>query len=106
MLSGCASKTIVDEHGRVVIHNFGYVKIVKPPVFPAEKAINVTGAELVGFSVGDAFTIGYKSSEFMNIPIDCRVLVVVKNAVQLQHLINEFSLIGEDEVCATISTKH
>lgn len=105
MLMGCASQATVDEFGRVVIHNFGYVKIIKPPVFPAEKEINVTGARLIGFSIGEGFTLGYKASEYMKIPTDCRVLVVVADKSQLEHLINEFSLIGGNELCATISTQ-
>ena len=104
-LIGCASHTTIDQNGRVVIHNFGYVKIIKPPAYPANTAINVTGARLLGFSVGEGFTIGYKASEYMQIPTDCRVLVIVKDEKQLKHLINEMSLIGEEEICAVISPK-
>lgn len=104
-LFSCASHTTIDENGRVVIHNFGYVKIIKPPVYPASKTIDVTGARLFGFSVGEGFTIGYKANEYMQIPADCRVLVIVKDENQLKHLINEMSLIGKEEICATISAK-
>jgi hypothetical protein len=105
-LTGCTSTSTIDDKGRVVIHNFGYVKIIKPPVYPAAREINVTGARLLGFSVGDGFTLGYKSSEIIQVPTDCRVLVVVKDDKQLKHLINEFKLIGEEEICATISPEN
>jgi len=104
-LVGCASTTTVDKEGRVVVHNFGYVKIIKPPIYPADKNINVTGARLLGFSVGDGFTIGYKTSEYIYMPSDCRVLVVVKDESQLDHMMKEMSLIGEEEICATVSPK-
>jgi len=104
ILTGC-STTSVDENGRVVVHNFGYVKIIKPPTYPKEKTINVTGTKLIGFSIGDGFTFGYKKNEVIHVPTDCRVLVIVNNEKQLQHMIKEMSLIGEGEICATISPK-
>lgn len=103
-LSGCASTT-VDDQGRVVIHSFGYVKIMKPPAYPPEKQINVTGSRLLGFSVGEGFTLGYKENEFIQVSTDCRVLVVVKDTKQLDHMLKEMHLIGEHELCAAISPK-
>ena len=103
-LAGC-STTSLDEQGRVVIHNFGYVKIVKSPTFPPEKPINSTNVRLVGFSVGDGFTLGYKETELIQIPTDCRVLVVVKDMKQLDHMLKEMHLLGGHELCATISPK-
>lgn len=105
ILAGCATRSTVDADGRVIVHNFGYVKIVKPPAFPAKKDINVTGARLIGFSVGEGLTLGYKDTEFISVPIDCRVLVVVKNDAQLAHLIKDLDLIEKDEICATTSPK-
>ncbi|MFZ6818374.1 hypothetical protein [Undibacterium sp. Ji22W] len=103
-LAGC-STTSLDEQGRVVIHNFGYVKIIKPPTYPSEKQITSTGVRLFGFSLGDGFTLGYKENEFIQVPTDCRVLVVVKDKKQLDHMLKEMHLIGEHELCATISPK-
>jgi hypothetical protein len=106
LLVGCTSTTIIDEKGRVITHNFGYVKIIKPPKYPTNRDINVTGARLIGFSIGEGFTLGYKSSEFVQIPTNCRVFVVVKDEKQLKHLINEMSLIGKEDICASISPKN
>lgn len=104
-LSSCTSQTIVDKYGRIVIHNFGYVKIIKPPVLSSDQEINVTGYKLLGFSVGDGFTLGYKADEYMKIPADCRLLVIVQDKSQLEHLVNELGSIGDMELCATVSAK-
>ena len=101
-MSGCASTT-VDEKGRVVVHHFGYVKIIKPPVYPNNNEINVTGAKLIGFSVGSGLTIGYKAEEVIRVPLDCKVLIVVKDADQFKHLLNEITKIQGDDICATVS---
>ena len=97
--------TSVDEKGRTVIHNFGYVKLVKPPIYPNKSEINVTGVELIGFSVGEGFTLGYKSNEIIQVPLDCRVLIIVENSEQFEHLLKEFKIIKGDNICATISPK-
>lgn len=67
--------------------------------------MNVTGVKLLGFSVGDGFTLGYQNSERIEVPTDCRVLVIVNDSSQLEHLLNEMSLIKGEEICATISPK-
>jgi len=105
LLTGCASMTSIDEKGRVVIHHFGYVKVIKPPVYPKNKEINVSGVSVLGFSVGEGLTIGYKNSEFVKVPIDCRVLVIVDDSSQFSHLLTEISNIQGDEICATVSPK-
>ena len=104
-LLGCASHTTIDEKGRVVVHHFGYVQIVKPPIYPPDKKMNVTGVKLLGFSVGDGFTFGYKNNEYIEVPTDCRVLIVVNDSAQFEHLLNEISSIKEGDLCATISPK-
>jgi hypothetical protein len=101
--AGCESYTSVDDKGRVVVHHIGYVKLVKPPVYPNDKEINVTGASLIGFSVGNGFTVGYKRNEFIQVPMDCRVLVIVENSEQFSHLLNEFSALKGGDICATVS---
>lgn len=105
LLAACSSQATVDKYGRVVIHNFGYTKIIKPPTFPEGKELNATGARLVGLSTGEGLTIGYKSVEYMQIPTDCRVMIVVGNKAQLEHLINELKLVGNSDLCATIQLK-
>ena len=101
---GCASYTSIDDKGRVVVHHFGYVKLVKPPVYPNNMEINVTGVTLVGFSVGDGFTLGYKNSKLIQVPMDCRVLIIVKDAAQFNHMLDEFSdVIKGEDICATVS---
>jgi hypothetical protein len=61
---------------------------------------------MVGFSVGDGFTLGYKRNEYIQVPMDCRVLIVVENAEQFQHMMDELAdkISGED-ICATVSLK-
>jgi len=105
VLSGCASMTSVDDKGRVVVHHFGYTKIIKPPIFPDNNKINITGAKLLGFSIGEGFTIGYKSHEIIRVPLDCKVLIVVENSTQFQHLLDEVTSIKGDDICVTVSAK-
>ncbi|EGQ7674498.1 TPA: hypothetical protein ACF367_002953 [Vibrio parahaemolyticus] len=101
--TGCTAHTTVDERGRVVIHNFGYVKIIKSPVISVNKEINVTGYKLFGFSVGEGLTLGYKSNEYMSIPMDCRLLIIVQNQNQMEQLLDELDFIEDSEICATVS---
>ncbi|MDS1310744.1 hypothetical protein [Marinobacter xiaoshiensis] len=59
----------------------------------------------MGFSIGEGFTLGYKSDEFIQVPTDCRVLVVVNDQVQFKHLLDHIDTIGAKDLCATVSPK-
>lgn len=67
--------------------------------------MNVTGYQLIGFSVGEGFTLGYKSNQLIQVPTDCRVLVVVSDQEQFKHLLNHLDHIGATDLCATISAQ-
>jgi hypothetical protein len=104
-IAGCSTKTTVDKDGRIIVHRFGYFKTIQSPVYPENKNINVKGITLIGLSAGEGFTVGYKSNETIEIPLDCRVIVIVKSDSQLQHLIKELNLIGKEDLCAAVSVQ-
>lgn len=105
-LSGCATSHVsVDDKGRTLIHHWGYTRIIKPPLVSPNNELNVTGYQLLGFSVGEGFTLGYKANELIQVPTDCRVLVVVNDQAQFNHLLDHINTIGATDLCATVTAK-
>lgn len=104
VLAGCGTSHVsLDENGRTVVHHWGYTRIIKPPLTTADQPMNVTGYELMGFSVGEGFTLGYKSNSIIQVSSDCRVLVVVSDQEQFEHLLKHLDDIGAKDLCATVS---
>lgn len=105
-LAGCATSHVsVDNKGRTLIHHWGYTRIIKPPLVSPNNELNVTGYQLLGFSVGAGFTFGYKANELIQVPTDCRVLVVVKDQAQFNHLLDHINTIGATDLCVTVTAK-
>lgn len=103
-LTGCSTSHVtLDEKGRTIIHHWGYTRIVKPPLSQNDAQMNVTGYEVVGFSVGEGFTVGYENNHVIQVPTDCRVLVIVRDQAQFEHLLGQLDLIGAKDLCATVS---
>ncbi|GAB6043842.1 hypothetical protein [Endothiovibrio diazotrophicus] len=110
-LQGCASTVQIDEKGRSVIHNFGYVKIVLPPKYssldrhgkPLE--FTSTGINTFGVQGGEnGFSIGYSATSLLKVPLDCRFVAIVNDEAQLKHLIDTLEHLKGEQLCVTVSS--
>lgn len=100
----CTSHISIDEKGRTVAHHFGYVQVIKPPLFNNNNSeINVTGVKTFGLTVQNGITLGFEENKTISVPLDCRVLIVVKNKEQLDHFIEHMNNIKGEEICSTVA---
>jgi hypothetical protein len=99
----CTSHTSIDEKGRTVVHHFGYVQVIKPPLIDLNNEMNVTGVTTFGLTVQDGITLGYKENKTISVPLDCRVLVILENKEQLDRFIKHINNIEGEEICSTVS---
>jgi hypothetical protein len=96
--TGCSYSTVRDS-GELVRHYFGYVKVITPAVHSPNSAVRVLEIENVGFWVavdrrpaeedaaGYGTGIGYRHDRREFIPLDCRVVMRVKNADQINSIL-------------------
>lgn len=101
-LSGCTTIS-TDEAGRKVTHHFGYARVTDSPSRPITMPFDANSTTLVGLSVGKGIALGYKTKSVISVPLDCRILVVVENDAQLDHIISHLSHLKDERLCATVS---
>jgi hypothetical protein len=97
-IAGCATYT---ENGELVRHHFGYVKVITPAVHAPEAAVRSLEVETYGIWVymgghsgseqirgfGTGFGYQYDRRDF--IPLDCRVVIRVKNQEDFKKILKE-----------------
>ena len=113
LLGGCSTVS-VDDKGRSVTHNFGYVRLIVPPYYsPQKDEINgedidffAFGVKAVGLRAGSGkFSLGYSATDVVNIPLDCRLVALVQNKEQLERLVEAIDRLQEGQLCAAVSPK-
>jgi len=98
LIGGCASYT---ENGELVRHHFGYVKVITPAVHAPEAAVRSLEVETYGIWVnvdsrsegenirGYGAGLGYQYDRRDFIPLDCRVVIRVKNQEDFKKILKE-----------------
>lgn len=103
LVASCAPTTTVDERGRTVEHHFGYVRVIKPPGIGGGADFSAEGVETYGVRVASGLTLGYTDTQRISVPLDCRVVAIVRDRAQLDHLIDMLNLAEGQTLCATVS---
>jgi hypothetical protein len=97
------SGTSLDERGRRIEHHVGYVKVIKPPRSGGPEEFGAEGTLTYGLWFGAQSGIGYTKQNWLNLPLDCRVVIVVHDKAQLAWVIETLSELEGDTLCATVS---
>ena len=99
-LGSCTAPVTVDEQGRAVEHHFGYVRVIRPPT---DGAFYALGTETLGIRVENGVAVGYLESSRIVVPLDCRLVAIVRTREQFEHLVDTFKSLGRDQLCVTVS---
>ena len=101
-LAGCAPLATVNSDGTISHHYFGYVKVVVPQSYSSEGQIHAVDVTSVGLQVRDGVGVGYFRDNRIVVPLDCRLVVLVKNQGQLDNAVDSLKAMGGNNICASI----
>ena len=93
--AGC---TTVNHDGTISHHYFGYVKVIIPDEKGDVRAADIT---TVGLRIDKGIGLGYLHDYRLAVPLDCRIVVIVKNQNQLDHAVKMLSKM-EDNLCVAV----
>lgn len=102
-VSACTAPVTYDEQGRRVEHHFGYVRVVLPPKAAEGEDFRVEGIRTAGITVGDGVGVGYIERNRTWIPLDCRIVIFVKDQQQLDDALDNLENVAKGELCVAVS---
>jgi len=92
----------VNPDGTIAHHYVGYVKVLIPPSYGDAKYIHAVDVTSVGIQVRDGVGVGYFRDQRLAVPLDCRVVVLVRTQAQLDHTVAMLNRTTREGLCATI----
>lgn len=102
-LSACTAPATIDERGRTVEHHFGYVRVIKPPRQAEIPDFQALGLRTYGIRIENGIGIGYLETERIVVPLDCRLVAIVRTQAQMDHLVAILSETDLEDLCVTVS---
>ncbi len=94
-LGGCAQTA-----GGDVTHYFGWVRVERPRT--SDQSVVADHYTSVGLRVRDGVGLGYAREQRVYVPLDCRLVVLVRNQAQLDRAIDQLqSTFGRDGLCVS-----
>lgn len=102
-LSACAVPlgTDQDEGTGEARHYIGLVTVTDPPV--AQDGVRSRRVEAVGLSVTGGLSVGYVREDRIFVPLDCRIVILVRNQAQLDEVVSRLAEIdGGRNPCVAI----
>jgi hypothetical protein len=102
LLAGCSGATTVLPEGYVARHYLGYVKLVVPDRHSTSAGVSASDVKALGVRIENGVGIGYFHDQQVITPLDCHVVVLVRNEQQLRDAVERLTTsIGED-LCAAV----
>lgn len=101
-LTACTPLATVNPDGTTSHHYFGYVKVVVPQGYSSEGQIHSVDVTSIGLQVRDGVGVGYFRDNRITVPLDCRLVVLVRNQEQLDKTIDFLKTKGADNLCTSI----
>lgn len=108
-LTACAGAPYLEPDGALVRHYVGYVRVAIPQA-AARSPVYTSDVIVYGLRAGgglhkeEGFSIGYARERQVVVPLDCRVVVVVRNQAQLEHAHRALSaLVDTGSACVAVS---
>ena len=94
LIMGCAFRD------GTTTHIIGYARIVETES-PADGVV-LKGVQMVGARVGDGIGVGYFNEKRIIVPLDCRLVVIVRNRTQLEEVSRRLAGLQRRELCVAI----
>jgi hypothetical protein len=107
LLGGCTTLSVDGAHGPQGRRTFVGVVHVDAPIGPmsgsAAARVRVWDVTTLGLRLGDGVSLGYAKDRLLSIPLDCRLVIFVRDLAQMQHaqsLIQHLNTEGSPECLA------
>jgi hypothetical protein len=95
LLTACANTS-----GNGVTHYFGWVRVEQPQTSARE--VVADHYTMVGLRVAGGVGLGYMREQRVYVPLDCRLVLLVRNQQELDRAIDQLqSTFGKDGVCVS-----
>ncbi len=98
LVVGCS---ILRPDGTRAHHYFGYVRVIIPPSHPAEE-VQASDVATIGLRIANGIGVGYMHDYRLAVPLDCRLVVLVRNQQQLDHTLKILSKTMKEDLCVSI----
>jgi hypothetical protein len=100
--AGCTPMATVNADGTTTHHYVGYVRVVVPPSYSAGDTVHAFDVESIGIHVRDGMGVGYYRDRRVSVPLDCRLVVLVRTQQQLDHAVETLGRFNKEAACASI----
>ncbi len=101
-VAGCAPIATVNADGTIAHHYIGYVKVIVPPSVASSESVHALDVSSIGLQVRDGVGVGYFRDSRVAVPLDCRLVVLVRTQEQLERAIEILKPMKGDGLCATV----
>ncbi len=101
LLMGCATSQ-TDAHGYSNRSYFGWVEVMqytKPETSDAQKpgkAPRIERVKTIGIRFQNGFSIGYFDDSVLELPMECHLVIVVKELAQLDHIFAAYPKLAKE----------
>lgn len=101
LLNGCAER-ISDNNASTSARGmyFGYLEVSHPASVNLPTSSEISGVRVFGIKIENGVTIGYSDTTLVSVPLDCRVLIVVKTDEQLRQIRSLLEQSLEKNICS------
>jgi len=100
--AGCAPIATVNSDGMIAHHYFGYVKVVIPPSVASAESVHALDLSSIGLQVRDGVGVGYYRESRVTVPLDCRLVVLLRTQEQLDRAMEILKPMKGDGICASV----
>lgn len=102
LIAGCSGVTTVQPDGYVARHYFGYVKLVVPDSYSETTRVSAADVKAVGIRIENGVGVGYFHDQQVVTPLDCRLVVMVRDKEQLRAAAEQLATISGGDLCAAV----
>lgn len=99
---GCVPLATVNADGTISQHYFGYVKVTVPPTYAERGTVHAVEVSALGLQVRNGVGLGYFHDKRVAVPLDCRLVVLVRTQEQLDHAVFILNRMQKGEFCAAV----
>jgi hypothetical protein len=100
LLTGCVT---IDPDGTLTRHYFGYVKVIVPLAYDPSGTTRAVETTTIGVRVENGVMVGYVHDKLISVPLDCRLVVMVRNNRQLDEAVDKLAKASRGDVCAVVN---
>jgi hypothetical protein len=109
VLCGCSSVSIETTDGLAGRRTYVGVVTVEAPLDPANATelprVRQLDVATFGLRLDRGVSLGYLQDRLISIPLDCRLVIFIRSAAELEHAAKMLRAISKDDICVARSSE-